>query len=237
MVEVAIMNPCLGEPLEDDIRLPNEPTAESAAAAVSDLAQLDGHTILCRFRESGNPEDFRLLFEEYRGEITRFVSKKIRDPGTVDDIVQLTFVRLFEACEQYAGNSPRPYLYKIAANLLSDHFRRLARGHLCFETDFDGSAKTSVTPDGDGVLEEVIEGRQSVVEELLRREESQDVMQALEGLHCDERALLHLWSNGESYQSLAALFSVPMGTIRSRLNRVKQQFSEIFCENIRLDAA
>lgn len=69
-----------------------------------------------------------LLFERHVDAIHRFVSRmRASDVETVDDVVQMTFVRAFDAARKFRGTSARAWLYGIAANVVREHARREIR--------------------------------------------------------------------------------------------------------------
>ena len=68
------------------------------------------------------------LFERHVGAIHRFVARmRASDADTVDDLVQVTFVRAFAAAARFRGPSARSWLYGIAANVVREHARRAIR--------------------------------------------------------------------------------------------------------------
>jgi RNA polymerase sigma factor (sigma-70 family) len=69
-----------------------------------------------------------LLFERHVDSIHRFVARmRGSDADVVDDLVQMTFVRAFQAASRFHGTSARSWLYGIAANVVREHARREIR--------------------------------------------------------------------------------------------------------------
>lgn len=69
-----------------------------------------------------------LLFERHVDAIHRFVARmRGSDADVVDDLVQVTFVRAFQAAVRFRGTSARAWLYGIAANVVREHARREIR--------------------------------------------------------------------------------------------------------------
>lgn len=69
------------------------------------------------------------LFSQHRDGLKRFVSKKLRQNGEAEDVVQETFIRLIQS-EQKKGQqvssmaSPEAYMYRTASNLAVDRLRQ-----------------------------------------------------------------------------------------------------------------
>jgi RNA polymerase sigma-70 factor (ECF subfamily) len=68
------------------------------------------------------------LYTSFRGELKGFIAARTRDQALAEDLVQETFVRLAGYCG--SGGScthPKALLFKVAANLVIDHFRQNPR--------------------------------------------------------------------------------------------------------------
>lgn len=72
---------------------------------------------------------FQELVRRNAGPLTRWVSCVLRDPAQVEDVVQDTFLRVFEARERYAPGkaSFRTWLFRIARNRALDLVRQAKR--------------------------------------------------------------------------------------------------------------
>jgi RNA polymerase sigma factor (sigma-70 family) len=56
-------------------------------------------------------------------DLLAFVSRKVRDRVTAADIVQDSYLRLAALPQGEAVQNPRAYLFRTAANLITDHWR------------------------------------------------------------------------------------------------------------------
>lgn len=65
-------------------------------------------------------------FEAYRAALRAFVSRRISDQHEVDDLVQEACTRLIARSQEQILEEPRAYLFRIAANLITDRHRRAA---------------------------------------------------------------------------------------------------------------
>jgi RNA polymerase sigma-70 factor (ECF subfamily) len=64
--------------------------------------------------------------EAYRAALRAFVSRRISDQHEVDDLVQEACTRLIARSQEQVLEEPRAYLFRIAANLITDRHRRAA---------------------------------------------------------------------------------------------------------------
>jgi RNA polymerase sigma factor (sigma-70 family) len=58
------------------------------------------------------------LAAQFDGDLVRFIARRMRSPGDARDVAQETYVRLLRLDRKDLIRDPRPYLYRIAANLL-----------------------------------------------------------------------------------------------------------------------
>jgi RNA polymerase sigma factor (sigma-70 family) len=66
--------------------------------------------------------------EIYRPALTRYFGRRVRDAAEVDDLVQEAMIRLIERPGGDSVANPQAYLFRIAHNLVADHYRRRRGG-------------------------------------------------------------------------------------------------------------
>jgi len=65
------------------------------------------------------------LYNSTSNDLKSYLFSKEKDPALIDDIVQDTFLKLYSYQSQGKKiNNPKSWLFKVASNLLIDHFRR-----------------------------------------------------------------------------------------------------------------
>ncbi|WP_019866481.1 RNA polymerase sigma factor [Methylovulum miyakonense] len=79
--------------------------------------------------------DIAVLLHKHRGELQRFLAGRIACPETVEDILQIMFLRLSAYQTETRVDNPRAFLFKIAANLATDHLRSQQRRNETLITD------------------------------------------------------------------------------------------------------
>ncbi len=79
-------------------------------------------------------EKFLSAYDQYAPAILRHVCFRVSDRRTAEDIVQETFMKAWRcaAAEKEIGNL-RAFFYKIADNLIIDHYRRKSRSFVSLE--------------------------------------------------------------------------------------------------------
>lgn len=156
------------------------------------------------------PDVFAQLYDRHAADIHRYVARRLGD-GYADDITAETFLTAFRQRHRYDTDrtSARPWLYGIAANLIGKHRRTEMRG-------LRALARTGVDPVAESWTERV-ESR------VTAQAASGPLAAALAGLAARDRHVLLLvaWAD-LSYKEVAEALSIPVGTVRSRLNRARR---------------
>ncbi|MFD6989568.1 RNA polymerase sigma factor [Streptomyces sp. NPDC059943] len=157
------------------------------------------------------PEVFALLYDRHAADIHRYAARRLGD-GAADDITADTFLTAFRIRSRFdtTRQSARPWLYGIAANLIGKQRRKEVRG-------LRALART---------------GRDPVAESWVERADSRVTAEAshaalagaVAGLSGGDRHVLLLvaWADF-TYQEVADALSIPVGTVRSRLNRARRK--------------
>ena len=151
--------------------------------------------------KSGDGPAFRELFDRYKNPIYGFVRRRVSDAARAEDITQDIFLALVQRRNGYEVRSSfRTYLYRIAMNRVASEHRK------------DSPAQ----PAGP---EPAASGNPAVVHQ---------VREALSQLDPEQREVVMLREyQGLSYQEIAQVLNVPVGTVRSRLFRAKLALKEM----------
>ncbi len=69
------------------------------------------------FKKICNSSVFEAIFKKYSKELRRFIFFKTQDIDLAEDILQETFIKLWDNCNNVNYETVRGYLYKVATNL------------------------------------------------------------------------------------------------------------------------
>jgi RNA polymerase sigma-70 factor (ECF subfamily) len=102
-----------------------------------------------------DPADKAALIEalsrQFRAPLERFFEKRIGRQTEVDDLVQEVFLHLAGGGKVESVERPEAYLFKTAANVLNDRWRRLttraAEAHEPYDEVVHGSARETLCPE------------------------------------------------------------------------------------------
>jgi RNA polymerase sigma-70 factor (ECF subfamily) len=192
---------------------------------VTATSQLNGATVTAPTRERAGdaalieqswhePEAFAGLYDRHAAPIHRYVTRRLGD-GLADDVVAETFLAAFRQRRRYDVRRPdaRPWLYGIAANVIGKHRRSEVRMLQAF-------ARTGADPVADSYGDR-IDSRVSA------SAAGPHLAAALAALAARDRDVLLLiaWAD-LSYDEVASALEIPVGTVRSRLNRARRKVRE-----------
>lgn len=145
-------------------------------------------------------------------EILFAVARRLtRDPHDAEDLVQDTLVRAYGALDRFDGRHPRAWLLTILRNTNINRVRKHQPDLLRDEQRTLGRLPA-----------EGADGRSGPAEHALDRLPDRRVVEALQRLSRDHRAVVALVDlDGLTYREAAELLDVPVGTVMSRLHRAR----------------
>jgi RNA polymerase sigma-70 factor (ECF subfamily) len=161
-------------------------------------------------RSRDTPAAFAELYDRHAATIHRYAARRAGST-TADDIMSETFLVAFERRESFdlERDDARPWLYGIATTLLHKHARLEAR------------AWKGMVADGAAALNhDAIEAVGSRIDaEVAVR----TMASAIRRMPARDRDALLLYAWGDlDYEGIAQALDIPVGTVRSRLNRARR---------------
>jgi RNA polymerase sigma-70 factor (ECF subfamily) len=166
--------------------------------------------------ELGGPDpgpEFGRLFDEYAVPLHRYLARRV-GADTAHDLVSETFLAAFRQRHSYdpAAAAVRAWLYGIATNLARRHVRQEIRG-------LRATARAGRREDGHHHSHD---GR--VADRVDASAMAQRIAPAIAELSDGDRDVLFLtsWAQLTTVEVAAAL-GIPVGTVRSRLHRIRRQ--------------
>jgi RNA polymerase sigma-70 factor (ECF subfamily) len=158
--------------------------------------------------------DFDQVYERFRRPVWRLARRLTRNDEEALDTTQEIFVRVWQGLPGFRGEAKlSTWVFQIAWNHLRAHRRRTGRRSRVFVDGLDGR---------DHAIETAPDLRADPERTALASEMAERVSAALAELPEHYRVVVWL-RDGEdlSYQQIAAVLDVPIGTVRSRLARAR----------------
>jgi RNA polymerase sigma-70 factor (ECF subfamily) len=163
--------------------------------------------------EERKQQEFQAEIIPHLDSLFNFALRLTTDPNDAEDLVQDTIVKAYRFFSSYEkGTNAKAWLFRILKNSFINNYRRVSKRPQ--EVDYDEVSSFYET-----IRDERTDT--SDLERIMFRELiDDDVSRALERLPEDFRTVVLLCDvEGFTYEEIANMLDVPIGTIRSRLHR------------------
>lgn len=182
--------------------------------------------ILRRARQR-DPDALRELVDLYSPRVYGLIYRLTGSRDAAEDLLQMTFLRVVRTISSYEHTGRfEAWLFRIAANLVRDRGRSLARRGRVQSLD-------SVSADGANAAAFRTRGVDARPDETLaRREASEELQAGLVQLSVSEREIILLRHFSDlSFREIADLLNIPLGTALSRAHRALARLREVLGES------
>lgn len=164
-----------------------------------------------------DPSAFAEIYDRHASALLRYLIRRVGQSHG-EALLSDLFHAAFEARSRYdlERSDARPWLYGIAANLVMKHIRTEGRHRTALARI--ASRPDHVTPS----VEEQVADRAATMQLWSQ------ITEAIDGLPGRDRevVLLYAWED-LTYAEIAQALNIPVGTVRSRLNRVRAMLREL----------
>ena len=171
--------------------------------------------------QNGNESAFSLLVSRFKNPLMNYVYRYIGDRDEAEDIVQETFVKVYNNANAYKPIAKfSTWIYTVAGNLARTAIRRKKIGQVfsIFKLRRDEDGGSFDIPD-------MTYSAEKRVEERFRSDAIQKALGELEESH---REIIILSDIQEfSYEEICTITGLKMGTVKSRLNRAHVRLREL----------
>jgi RNA polymerase sigma-70 factor, ECF subfamily len=170
---------------------------------------------------SGNDEAFTQLVTRYKDSITNYLNMMVGDYDIAVDLCQETFLRVYKSINRYSNLYQfSTWIYRIATNLAIDEMRYRKRRGQVFYRNVLGNRQTA---DNEGREFEITDARRNPSDEILRKESSRILGDAIRSLPKKYRTAFIMKEVQElPYETIAKVLNCSPGTIKSRLHRARE---------------
>ena len=196
--------------------------AEREEARTPTLKEADDSMLVARFL-AGERRAFTELADRYHVRLMNFIQRTIGDRERAEDLVQETFIRVYRHLHRFDQTKKfSTWVYTIAGNLAKNELRNRSRNPLVlFQTikkNWDSDHRplewedNTYRPDAlyrKRHLKEMIDG---AVAQLPEHHRMVFVLREMEG---------------KTYEEIAEITGVNLGTVKSRLNRARNNFAQL----------
>ncbi len=165
--------------------------------------------------QSGDENAYVELVNRYKDRLTNFVFYFLKDEEHAEDTVQDTFIRLYEKKHYYKEIAKfSTWIYTIARNLANTELRKKNRTKIMYLSQMKNYKKDYDLKSNEPELNTNIENEflmneiQAAIDKLPENYKSVIILRDIQGL---------------GYEQISNIVGVPLGTIKSRINRARLQ--------------
>ncbi|SFS39988.1 RNA polymerase sigma-70 factor, ECF subfamily [Succinivibrio dextrinosolvens] len=170
--------------------------------------------------QQGDVSAYNILVIKYQHKVAQIISKFVGNSADVNDVAQEAFIKAYKAINNFRGESSfYTWLYRIVVNAAKTYLESNSKrkNHI----DVDSEEFQSIDSQG------VLTSRESPDKIIESQELQQVILSAMNELPEELRQAIMLREvEGMSYEDMADLLQIPLGTVRSRIFRARQFIEE-----------
>jgi len=194
------------------------------------LAEITDEQLIDLFR-GGDLSAFTQLVKRYERELYNYLMRFVGRGSLAEDIFQETFLQVHVSIDSFQSNRRfRPWLYTIASNKARDHLRSQARRPTVQISSADND-------DDMGSLWDYLKTEKTTAEDILMKKQQKELVRRLVDQLPDHlrQILILAYFSQLSYQEMADVLEIPLGTVKSRLHSAVANFGRLFNEQTEQD--
>ncbi len=198
------------------------PVQVAAREAKEQRAALSDSELVAGFL-AGDRRTFTELTERYQDRLLNFIYRMIGDRDRAEDLVQETFVRVYRHLHRFDQSKKfSTWAYTIASNLAKNELRNRSRNPLvlfqAIKTSWEADHRPLEWEDNTYRPDDLFRKRHL-------RELVEKVVDDLPAHHREVFLLREM--EGKTYEEIAEITGVNLGTVKSRLNRARNSFAQL----------
>jgi len=177
--------------------------------------------LIARFQK-GDEQAYIELVNRYRDRLMSYVFRFVGDMVLAEDIVQDTLVKLYTHRHFYKEIAKfSTWIYTIAGNLAKTELRKRKRRKITLLSQMGTEERDYELPAVEAESGEVVQGQYT----------EKQIQKAIQSLPLHFRTAVILRDIQElSYEEISKIVNVPLGTVKSRINRARLQLQKALKE-------
>jgi RNA polymerase sigma-70 factor (ECF subfamily) len=183
------------------------------------LNELSDEELILEFQQNDTEQAFEILVQRYKNPLVNFVYRFLGDYEICLDVVQETFIKVYRYKNSYTSIAKfSTWIYTIAGNLAKTEYRRRKRRNFFSINSYGENKETFDIPD------------ERYRPDVAADSEMKDKMiqKALLKVTQVYREVLILRDiQGLSYEEIAEIKGLTIGTVKSRINRGRAQLQKL----------
>lgn len=183
------------------------------------LADLSDEELIAEFQQNDTVKAFEILVQRYKNPLTNYVYRFLGDYEACTDVVQETMIKFYRNKDSYKSVAKfSTWIYTIAGNLARTEYQRRRRRQIFSINAYDEEKENYEIPDesyrpdvmtDSGIKDKIIQNALLRVSKAYREAV---ILRDIQDL---------------SYEEIAEVMGITVGTVKSRINRGRAQLQKL----------
>lgn len=186
------------------------------------MNQAHDDSVLIARAQRGDRDALDALIRKYEKRAYQYAYRLTSNPEEAADVVADAFVRVFGALPNFKGNSAfTTWLYRILTNCFLDQRKK--------DKNRPASSLEAALQTDEGDLERQFESQDDTPDEVAERHQRERVFETAVAMLPEYQRVMVTLYHAEmlSYEEIAETLDLPIGTVKSRLNRARMSLREM----------
>lgn len=182
--------------------------------------------LMLRYKKNRDKESFAKLVRRYQKGLVNFFYRLCWDASLSEDFAQEVFIRIAQNARWYKPSARfNTFLYTIARNIWIDYWR--LQKNKPVSVSLDNELKENGHKERS--FKDFIAAEQKHPEEILIIKETMErIKQVLKSMNEEQQVIINLCMfEGMSYEEVAEVIDLPLGTVKSRLHFALARLKEL----------
>lgn len=183
-------------------------------------------SILISRSQAGDRSAFNALVDKHQTRAYQYAYRLTRNSEEASDIVVEAFLRVFNALPNFKGQSSFiTWLYRIMTNCYLDHRKR-------DKSKRNVSLEAALQTESGELVRQVVDPKASPYEQTEKDARTMRIDKAVNELPEYQRAMIVMYhAEMMSYEEIASALDLPVGTVKSRLNRARLSLRDLLSKD------
>lgn len=171
--------------------------------------------------KDGEINAFDELVKRYEKRVYSFAYRIAGNPDDASDVAQEAFIRVFHSVGTFRGDANfTTWIYRIVTNVYLDE-RKKSKSHRHVSLD------EYIDLEENSVSRQIVDDSPTPDQVVENKERDAAVQEAICTLPDYQRVIVTLYHiQNRSYEEIAEILNLPIGTVKSRLNRARLALAE-----------